>query len=115
MPAYAVSFPMMCLSHAALRAERLLRVVDSERSIYADAGLVTLCHHSKGASPMTGQATQDLHGITQVKKVTTEEQTNQLLTEGWVLLGLFDRRDGNDQYVEYHLGLPSEPPTGFFG
>ena len=64
---------------------------------------------------MSDKIDPDLHGIAEVKKVTTEAQTNELLTEGWVLLGVFDRRDGNDQYVDYILGYPSEPAKGFFG
>lgn len=59
--------------------------------------------------------TQNLQDITQVMKVTTEQQANKSLADGWVLLGLFDRHDGSDQYVEYHLGLPSEPAKGFLG
>lgn len=39
-----------------------------------------------------------------LKTVRTEGQAQELLNAGWVLLGLFDRKDGNDQYVEYHLG-----------
>ncbi len=39
-----------------------------------------------------------------LKTVRTEAQAQELLNSGWVLLGLFDRKDGNDQYVEYHLG-----------
>ena len=42
----------------------------------------------------------------QLKTVTTEGQAQELLNEGWMLLGLFDRKDGNDQYAEYHLGKP---------
>lgn len=40
----------------------------------------------------------------ELKTVTTEGQAQELLNAGWMLLGLFDRKDGNDQYVEYHLG-----------
>ena len=39
-----------------------------------------------------------------LKMVTTQAQAQELLDDGWQLLGLFDRRDGNDQYAEYHLG-----------
>jgi hypothetical protein len=49
-----------------------------------------------------------------LKTVRNETQAQELLDAGWKLLGLFDRRDGNDQYVEYHLGNPSEPAKGFF-
>jgi hypothetical protein len=44
-----------------------------------------------------------------LKTVRNEAQAQELLDAGWKLLGLFDRRDGNDQYVEYHLGLAAEP------
>lgn len=43
-----------------------------------------------------------------LKTVRTEGQAQELLSAGWVLLGLFDRKDGNDQYVEYHLGKAAE-------
>lgn len=45
-----------------------------------------------------------------LKTVRTEGQAQELLNAGWVLLGLFDRKDGNDQYVEYHLGKAAELP-----
>lgn len=51
----------------------------------------------------------------QLKTVTTEGQAQELLNEGWVLLGLFDRKDGNDQYVEYHLGKPKSGDGGLWG
>lgn len=44
-----------------------------------------------------------------LKMVTTQAQAQELLDDGWKLLGLFDRRDGNDQYAEYHLGRTAEP------
>ena len=43
-----------------------------------------------------------------LKMVTTQAQAQELLDAGWQLLGLFDRRDGNDQYAEYHLGRAAE-------
>lgn len=43
-----------------------------------------------------------------LKTVRTEGQAQELLNAGWELLGLFDRKDGNDQYVEYHLGKAAE-------
>lgn len=43
-----------------------------------------------------------------LKMVTTQAQAQELLDQGWQLLGLFDRRDGNDQYAEYHLGKAAE-------
>lgn len=43
-----------------------------------------------------------------LKMVTTQAQAQELLDDGWQLLGLFDRRDGNDQYAEYHLGKAAE-------
>jgi len=51
-----------------------------------------------------------------LKMVTTQAQAQELLDEGWQLLGLFDRRDGNDQYAEYHLGraAQSNGSTGVF-
>lgn len=42
----------------------------------------------------------------ELKTVTAEIEANQLLGEGWTLLALFDRRNGADQYTEYHLGRP---------
>lgn len=48
-----------------------------------------------------------------LKTVRTEGQAQELLNAGWVLLGLFDRQDGNDQYVEYHLGKAAEPTSSF--
>jgi len=44
-----------------------------------------------------------------LQMVRTQAQAQELLDEGWQLLGLFDRRDGNDQYAEYHLGKAAEP------
>ncbi len=43
----------------------------------------------------------------ELKTVTNQAAAQELLDEGWKLLGLFDRKDGNDQYVEYHLGKPA--------
>jgi hypothetical protein len=43
-----------------------------------------------------------------LQTVTTQAQAQELLDDGWQLLGLFDRRDGNDQYAEYHLGKAAE-------
>jgi hypothetical protein len=60
------------------------------------------------------QPTQDLQGISKLQTVRTQEQANEQLELGWVLLALLDRRDGNDQYVEYHLGWPEEPATGLY-
>ena len=45
-----------------------------------------------------------------LKMVTTQAQAQELLDQGWQLLGLFDRRDGNDHYAEYHLGKAAELP-----
>lgn len=55
-----------------------------------------------------------------LRTVRTEGQAQELLNDGWTLLGLFDRKDGNDQYVEYHLGkgpvkyltAPNRGPAG---
>lgn len=46
-----------------------------------------------------------------LKMVTTQAQAQELLDAGWQLLGLFDRRDGNDQYAEYHMGKAAEPTS----
>lgn len=64
---------------------------------------------------MTDKIDPNLQCISEVKKVTTEAQVNKYLGEGWVLLGVFDRRDGSDQYVEYILGYPEEPASPSFG
>lgn len=51
-------------------------------------------------------------------KILTEANStvraNELLTECWVLLGMYDRRDGNDSFALYVLGFPSELAAGFF-
>jgi hypothetical protein len=49
-----------------------------------------------------------------LKMVTTQAQAQELLDAGWQLLGLFDRRDGNDQYAEYHLGKGAESNGNVF-
>ena len=49
------------------------------------------------------------------KTVRNEAQAQELINEGWLLLGLFDRQDGTDQYVEYHLGFPKEATQGQAG
>ena len=46
-----------------------------------------------------------------LQMVKTQARAQELLDEGWQLLGLFDRRDGNDQYAEYHLGKAAEPTS----
>ena len=61
------------------------------------------------------QPLQDLQGITRLQTVTNEDLANAELKDGWVLLALFDRRDGNNQYTEYHLWWPEDPPMGFMG
>lgn len=64
---------------------------------------------------MNDKTGPDLQGISEVRKVPNEAQANELLTDGWVLLGVFDRRDGNNEYVEYVLGYPEEPAAPNFG
>ena len=49
-----------------------------------------------------------IEDIKQLRTVNGATQAQELLDAGWQLLGLFDRNDGNDQYVEYHLGLAAE-------
>lgn len=49
-----------------------------------------------------------IEDVKELTTVTTEAQAQELLDAGWNLLGLFDRRDGNDQYAEYHLGRAAE-------
>lgn len=49
-----------------------------------------------------------IEDIKTLKTVNNQEAAQELLGAGWILLGLFDRKDGNDQYVEYHLGLAAE-------
>ena len=46
--------------------------------------------------------------VREVSKTTSQAEANQKLAEGWILLGLFDRREGADQWVEYHLGKVPE-------
>ncbi|ARQ77181.1 hypothetical protein B6D87_23755 (plasmid) [Pseudomonas fragi] len=50
-----------------------------------------------------------IEGTKALKTVRNEAQAQELINEGWLLLGLFDRQDGTDQYVEYHLGFPKKP------
>ncbi|EED43570.1 hypothetical protein EBI_27539, partial [Enterocytozoon bieneusi H348] len=56
-----------------------------------------------------------LPGIEKLTEANSTVRANELLAEGWVLLGMYDRRDGNDEYVLYVLGFPGEPAAGFFG
>ena len=74
-----------------------------------DWPLATLGHHLQGVVPMAIEGTKAL------KTVRNEAQAQELLNEGWLLLGLFDRQDGTDQYVEYHLGFPKEATKGQAG
>lgn len=64
---------------------------------------------------MTETKTPDFQGIEKLTEANSTVRANELLAEGWVLLGMYDRRDGNDEYVLYVLGFPSEPAAGFFG
>jgi hypothetical protein len=64
---------------------------------------------------MVDLSMQELQNITELRTVTVEAHANTLLRDGWVLLGLFDRQDGSNQYVEYHLGYPAEPPAPILG
>nr|APA32335.1 Uncharacterized protein [Pseudomonas fragi] len=56
-----------------------------------------------------------IEGTKALKTVRNEAQAQELINEGWMLLGLFDRKDGNDQYVEYHLGKPKSEDGGLWG
>lgn len=51
-----------------------------------------------------------IEDIKQLKTVSHQGPAQALLNEGWVLLAVCVRQDGNDQYAEYHLGK-SESPT----
>ena len=54
-----------------------------------------------------------IEDVKQLKTVNHQSSAQELLDQGWTLLGLFDRKDGNDQYVEYHLGRAVEPSSFF--
>lgn len=61
------------------------------------------------------QPMQDLQGISKLQTVRTQEQANEQMELGWVLMALLDRHDGNGQYVEYHLVWPEDSPMGLTG
>jgi len=48
---------------------------------------------------MTETKTPDFQGIEKLTEANSTVRANELLAEGWVLLGMYDRRDGNDEYV----------------
>ncbi|MOA57144.1 hypothetical protein D3C78_1812650 [compost metagenome] len=49
-----------------------------------------------------------MEDINELKTVTGQAQAQELLDAGWQLLGLFDRQEGANQWVEYHLGRPAD-------
>ncbi|VVN44906.1 hypothetical protein [Pseudomonas fluorescens] len=49
-----------------------------------------------------------IEDVKTLQMVRTQAQAQALLDEGWQLLGVFDRGDGNDQYAEYHFGKTGE-------
>lgn len=53
---------------------------------------------------MTEYQGPDLTKIKQVTSVNGPSQAQELLDSGWLLLTTCRRRDGADEYVEYHLG-----------
>lgn len=48
-----------------------------------------------------------IEDIKQLKTVNHQGPAEQALREGWVLLAVCVKQDGNDQYAEYHLGKPA--------
>jgi len=50
-----------------------------------------------------------IEDVKQLKTVTVEAQAQELLNEGWMLLGLFDRQEGSSQWTEFHLGKAADP------
>lgn len=47
--------------------------------------------------------------IEEVRAVRQESEANDLIAQGWKLIGQYERGDAHDQYIEYHLGLPKAP------
>lgn len=50
-----------------------------------------------------------IEDVKQLKTVTVEAQAQELLNEGWMLLGVFDRQEGSSQWTEFHLGKAADP------
>lgn len=51
-----------------------------------------------------------IEDIKQLKTVPHQGPAQVLLDQGWTLLAVCVRQDGNDQFAEYHLGKPAEQP-----
>ncbi len=47
--------------------------------------------------------------IQEVRAVREESEANDLIAQGWKLIGQYDRGNAHAQYIEYHLGLPQGP------
>lgn len=47
--------------------------------------------------------------IQEVRAVRKKSEANDLIAQGWKLIGEYERGDPHDQYIEYHLGLPKGP------
>ncbi|WP_213879543.1 hypothetical protein [Pseudomonas sp. dw_358] len=56
--------------------------------------------------------TLDIVKTTRLTRTTSEEKANRLLSTGWTLLLVADRREGEHQWLLYQLGWqqPGEPP-----